>query len=372
MPHPLNRIVETTIREPIVQESGSERSHGSQGLPQPAVWFPAVRAGTGADVFTQRLAAALERFGVRSEITWLPPRAEYAPWTTAVPRPPPWANLVHINSWLHSRFLPKGLPILATLHSCVHDVALEPYKTRPQKLYHHYWIRTTEQRTLLIADVVTAVSHYTAGRAIEIFGRPDIHPIHNWLDMESFAPDARTAPNKTFRLLFVGSLNHRKGADLIPFIMRELGEAFELLYTGAEAEMRRFGARTPNMIALGRISDIETLAETYRSCDALLFPTRLEGFGLVALEALACGRPVIATDCTSLPEIIGAGEGGILCPANDVAAFCQAARQMKDNPESWRQRCAAARIRAEAFSEEKAVARYLELYGQLLSRATSQ
>lgn len=90
----------------------------------PAVWFPAVRAHSGADVFTERLAEGLRARGIRAEITWLPLRAEYAPWSVPVPKPPAWANIVHTNSWLHPRFLPPSFPVITTLHSCVHDPAL--------------------------------------------------------------------------------------------------------------------------------------------------------------------------------------------------------------------------------------------------------
>lgn len=46
-----------------------------------AVWFLTVRAHTGADIFTERLAEGLQKKGIRAEITWLPHRAEYLPWT---------------------------------------------------------------------------------------------------------------------------------------------------------------------------------------------------------------------------------------------------------------------------------------------------
>lgn len=46
-----------------------------------AVWFPAVRSYSGADVFTERLCAGLNARGIRAEISWLPLRAEYAPWS---------------------------------------------------------------------------------------------------------------------------------------------------------------------------------------------------------------------------------------------------------------------------------------------------
>lgn len=55
---------------------------------QPSIWFPTVKTNTGTDVFTERLADGLNKQGIRAEITWLPLRAEYAPWTVPVPPPP--------------------------------------------------------------------------------------------------------------------------------------------------------------------------------------------------------------------------------------------------------------------------------------------
>ena len=98
------------------------------------VWFPAVQVGTGADVFTEQLCAGLNRIGIRAEVSWLPARAEYMPWSVAVPRAPAWARMVHVNTWLHRRFVPAHLPVVATMHLCVHDPALAPYKTRAQAL----------------------------------------------------------------------------------------------------------------------------------------------------------------------------------------------------------------------------------------------
>ena len=63
----------------------------------PAVWFPTVRTGTGTDVFTERLVEGLNQRGIRAAISWLPLRAEYAPWTVAIPKPPEWATVTHVN-----------------------------------------------------------------------------------------------------------------------------------------------------------------------------------------------------------------------------------------------------------------------------------
>lgn len=338
-------------------------------MPQPpAVWLPAIRAKTGADVFTFRLVEALNRRNIRAEITWLPHRAEYAPWTVVVPKPPVWANVVHINSWLHTRFIPAGLPLVVTVHHCVHDAMLEPYKSLPQAIYHRWWIKYLETATIHKANAVTAVSHNTARQTMAVFRRDDIFTIYNWIDTEQFCPKVRQEPHHPFRLLFVGNLTWRKGADLLPKIMEKLGNDFELRYTGSA---NAFGSATSlptNMISLGRVPDIDTLINTYQSQDALLFPTRLEGFGLVALEAQSCGCPVIATDCSSLPEVVEQGKTGFLCPTDNVDAFVTAARRFRDDPTTWRSMCIDARKRAVGkFGQETVIEQYLAIYNRLLT-----
>lgn len=331
----------------------------------PAVWLPAIRTRTGTDSFTMRLASALERRGTRVGITWLPPHAEYLPWTVKPPRPPSWAKVVHANSWLPARFLPAGLPVVVTLHSCVHDPVLDPYKSPLQRLYHRHWIFATEKRAIERADAVTAVSRYTADRASSVFDCRRITTIPNWTNLEDFKPDQRSKPNDPFRLLFAGSLNRRKGVDLLPTIMAKLGPRFELYYTGTEKEFAPYGSPTSNMKAIGRIENEKQLVEQYRACDALLFPTRLEGFGLVALEAMACGRPVITSDCSSLPEVLGTCGSGFLLPVDDIERFVEAATILVNDPTLWGKMGRQARRRAVRFTESSTVDSYRDLYSTL-------
>ncbi|MBL8256262.1 MAG: hypothetical protein JNJ62_06655 [Pseudoxanthomonas mexicana] len=65
------------------------------------VWLPTVRAGTGTDVFAERLCEGLNSRGIRAEIAWLPHRSEYLPWTVSVPVAPAWADIVHVNTWIY-------------------------------------------------------------------------------------------------------------------------------------------------------------------------------------------------------------------------------------------------------------------------------
>ncbi|MBK1649794.1 glycosyltransferase family 4 protein [Rhabdochromatium marinum] len=356
-----NQLEDGLFEQTKKPTSAQSVNHDSRPL---GVWFPTIRCGTGADVFTIRLAKALNDRGIRAGITWLPHRAEYAPWSVAIPQPPDWATVVHINSWLHRRFIPKGLPLVVTLHSSVHDPAYKPYKNWLRTLYHRFWVKPCEAYSIGRATAVTAVSQYTADQALAFFGRQDIAVLYNWIDTEVFCPDSRHHPHHPFRLLFIGKPSIRKGADLLPRIMQILGPDFELRYTG---EPKNIGISDlpDNMISIGNLESEAAVVNAYREADALLFPTRLEGFGLVALEAQACGTPVIATNGSSLPEVVANGKTGILCPADSLEAFAQAARKLLE-PEDWMRFSKAARNRAIAiFEESVGVDAWIRFYGRL-------
>ncbi len=334
-------------------------------MPKHGIWFLAVRCRSGADIFTEQLTAALNRRGVRAGITWLPHRAEYAPWTVPSPMTPGWAGVVHINTWLHPKFLPHDLPILATIHSCVHDPALEPFKGRLQSLYHRFWVHRLESACIHRARNVVAVSSYTAGKAQNVFGRQDIQVIHNGIDRIHFFPPPRTIPHQPFRLLYVGNWSKRKGVDLLGPIMRKLGPGFELRYTADRQEVHKRYSLPTNCIQLGRISG-HALTKAYQEADALLFPTRLEGFGLVIAEAMACGLPVIATDGSALPEVVQDRQTGILCARDDIGAFCAAARLLSNNHSLWQSMSRYARSLSAKFDIETMTDKYLSIYSNML------
>lgn len=292
----------------------------------PAIWFPTVRTNSGSDKFTEQLVIALNKNGIRAEITWLPHHAEYLPWLVQAPIAPEWANIVHINTWLPSKFYPKNLPIVATLHHCVQDKAFSPYKTKLQKLYHSLWITPIEKKTIQHATIITTVSQYTANCAKEIFDISNIEVIYNGVDLDIFNPVPRNEKkeNQKFRLLFVGNNSIRKGFDLLPKIMEQLGDDYELFYTAKSAE------KLPsNMKQLPYQKSSQDLANVYRSMDALLFPSRLEGFGLVVAEAMACGLPVVVANSSALPELVKHQKTGLICKQDDIVSFVETIQLLK-------------------------------------------
>lgn len=330
----------------------------------PAVWFPAIRSGSGADVFTERLAAGLRGRGLRAEITWLPLRAEYAPWTVPAPRPPEWANVVHVNTWLHSRFIPKDMPVVATIHHAMHHPAVRLYKGPVRATYHRCWIAPNERRVLRRADKIVAVSRFVAETARQTLLDAPMQVIYNGVDTDKFRPGGRRRkPQEPFRLLYVGSWKKLKGVDLLRSIMRELGNGFELRYTGGQSAERDKADMPANMHDIGWLRGETAVADVMRDVDALLFPSRNEGFGFAAVEAMACGLPVIASRTSSLPEIVDDGVTGALCRMNDVAAYAVSVRNIAANEKDYLRLSQAARERAVTlFTAERMYDAYTNTY----------
>ncbi len=137
-----------------------------------------------------------------------------------------------------------------------------------------------------------AVSRSTAAEVWRLYRQRVDAVIPNCIDTELFSPGDRTAARDALGLdhraryaLFVGRFERRKGAELVPEACRRGG--FELLVAGAGAP--------PSARSLGSLPPAQ-LVNAYRAADCVVFPSRYEGFGLVALETIACGVPLITTE----------------------------------------------------------------------------
>lgn len=332
------------------------------------VWLPAIRANSGADVYTKRLAAALERQGMATQITWFPLSHELLPALLRHTQPPAGTDILIVNSWNGFAFRHAGLPLVAVVHHCSFDPELQRYKSTLQSLYHHFLAEPREAKTLRTADAVVAVSHHVANHLCQKLGTNGVEVIHNWVDTELFKPQPQEAhQDRPFRLLFVGKLSRLKGGDLLAPLMRRLGTAFELRFT-MDAQDCRNMPLPENMIPIGRLSE-QDMVGAYQACDALLLPSRAEGFGYTALEAMACAKPVIASNNTALPEIIVDGLTGILVDPGDLESLIRACRLLADSPGLCTEMGSAGRRRAvENFSEAAST----EQYARLLMEASGR
>ena len=330
------------------------------------IWFPTIRAGSGADIYVSRLASALRKNNISAEITWFSRQFELAPFLLKNSKPPEGTDIIHANSWSAFAFKRSGIPLVVTEHHCVLDPAFRSHKTIFQHCYHQLAIKPFEKASFRQASKIIAVSNYTANSLRKTFGLTDIEVIHNWIGTGRFVPaSCKESSNGKFNLLFVGNQSIRKGWDTACRVMQALGDEYRRAATTGLGD-RSSAVNSTNIVPLGRL-EIDDLVKAYQDCDALLFPSKYEGLGYAALEAMACGKPVIASDNSALPEVVVDGVTGILCAPEDTDCFISACKKLKnDNGLRTRMGENARKRILESFSEETLIQQYISVYKQLL------
>jgi D-inositol-3-phosphate glycosyltransferase len=199
------------------------------------------------------------------------------------------------------------------------------------------------------------------------------------VDLDRFSPATGTGrrPGPP-RLLFVGRLQPLKGPDVairtLAEVRRTLPDARLRIFGGASGagatgpgELQELAAElgVADAIDLEPALAQSTLVDRYRDADVLLVPSRSETFGLVALEAQACGIPVVAADVPGLEAVVGAG--GTLVPGHDPADHAAAAMGYLTDPARTAAAAAAGVATARSASWEHTVDRLLAVYGDLVA-----
>lgn len=333
------------------------------------VWLPYTQGGSGSDVSTRFLAQGLQAAGHEAIPQAFPHNLQYLPWWLKTAKPPPGTEVIITNTWNGFAFHRPGAVNITVERLFVLDPAYRAYRSFGQAVFHEGLVRHFVSRSVLTADACVAVSDYSANALASRLGLPKPRVILNAVDTDFFTPapvDNRLADwrDRPFRLLFVGNFTRRKGADVIPEVMKRLGPSYQLQFTSG-IRVGQQGSYPANMRCLGRLS-LEQVKLTYRQADALLFPSRLEGLPRTVMESLACGTPVIAADTSSTPEAVDHEKTGILCPADDVRAFVEAVRRLAADNAMWQRMATAARQTAvDRFSLPRMVQEYARLVEKL-------
>ena len=332
----------------------------------------------GVDFGIQNIVRAVRRVGLSgAELLRLPEVFNFAPFAIQRGLPQDWSrgfDITQGRSRVGFALRVAGKPLVTTVHHLTTDPELQPYSSLQQRLFYRLAETRYDGWSVRAADAVVCVSRYTQRQVAETFGKTDTHLIYDGIDTEVFTPtpglerfDALPRADGRIRLLFVGNRTRRKGFDLLPQIMAKLPDDYVLYYTGGFQGQDQ-GPPHPRMVPIGS-PDREGLVSAYRSCDILLFPSRLEGFGIAPAEALACGRPVVTTDASALPEVVDHGQSGLLCRRDDVAGYAAAVRALGED--------AGLRRRFGEFGREKVAATFgyqqlgegfAALYARLLGR----
>jgi N-acetyl-alpha-D-glucosaminyl L-malate synthase BshA len=232
--------------------------------------------------------------------------------------------------------------------------------------------------SIVASDAVTTPSAWLARATHETLGVPDtvdIEIVPNFVDADRFrpAPGERPLPEAPI-VVHVSNFRPVKR-------VRDVVEVFARVRATRPARLRLVGdgpdraAVAARVTALGLDADVEFLGErvdlpaVLRDADLFVLPSETESFGLAALEAMACGVPVVASAVGGLPEVIPDGEVGALCPLGDVEAMAAAAIRILGDAELHRRLSRAARRLAESrYRIEPAVDRYLAIYQRVLRR----
>lgn len=232
------------------------------------------------------------------------------------------------------------------------------------------WRQALSRRMAALSSRIVCVSEGARQASIAAGWAPgQLEVIENGIDVERFAARA-TGPARPFRsgplrLLAIGRLTRQKGFDrLIGWMAQLPGFQLDVLGEGEDGEaLAAQAARLPVRFH-GRVDDVRPwLAQA----DLLVMPSRWEGFGLAAVEAMAAGLPVAASDVPGLREVVAGA--GLLLPPDDDARWVEALLGLAADTEVRARMSDAGRARAPSFDIRRTAERYAALYRQVLAEA---
>jgi glycosyltransferase involved in cell wall biosynthesis len=250
---------------------------------------------------------------------------------------------------------------------------------RGRRLYLTAFTRLTVRR----ARAVIAISDYTREEVVRLLGVPRerIHVTHLGVDgdFRPLPPDQveafrrqRGLPERY--LLYLGNLEPRKNLPRLVQAYARTGLDIPLVLAGAKGWSYSELFRTVESLDLaGQVLfpgfvPREELPLWYNGATAFLYPSLYEGFGLPPLEAMACGTPVLVSNTSSLPEVVG--EAGILVPPDDVEAMAGALQRLVQDTGLRARLRQQGLERTRLFTWERMAQQTVALYQRVLSPDT--
>lgn len=273
-----------------------------------------------------------------------------------------------LGDWLSTRL---DIPNVLSVHGG--DLFDPSKKSSPHR---HAWLRRAVARLLKRADGVVAQSRDTARNVSEIYGvERKVELIPLGIDRPPQNVRANRSdfdlPEDAFVLVTAGRIVARKASTQLIDTLAALPDVFLVVVgDGPEAAAVRQRASelgvTNRLRMLGYVSD-EGKYSAYAVSDVFVSTAQHEGFGLVFLEAMSFGLPVVCYDRGGQTDFLSTPDTGEVIQLNDLRAFNDAVRALRDSPE----RCAAVRshnlAKVEGFFIERCAARYEELFATVIA-----
>jgi D-inositol-3-phosphate glycosyltransferase len=296
-------------------------------------------------------------------------------------------DAVHGNYWLsgvvgHRLKHEIGVPLVATFHTLAR-VKAEGGDLEPT------WRDRAEAEVIGCSDAICVSCPEEERQFRRLYGDPAgrIEIVPPAVEHAFFAPGDRAGARRAVGLpvdrpivLFVGRIQPLKAPDVAIRALAELGRRdAELVIVGGasgtdgDVEVALAHRLIDELGLADRVRLVEPqphhiLSSYYRAADVVIVPSRSESFGLVALEAAACGTPVVASAVGGLLNIVHDGVTGLLVEGRDPARFARALRQVLDDPAAAATMGAAAAVRARRFTWSFTAARLRRLYADLAMR----
>ncbi len=234
------------------------------------------------------------------------------------------------------------------------------------------------QKKKLFTDVndmtITPVSNWLKSQVQASFLKVcPVRTIQNGIDLQVF----RSTDSAVRRELGIGSRfiilcvqdgwSERKGLSVIKKLAPHVGTDAVIVMVGVQKSIKK--TIPEEIIALPRTDSVQRLVQFYSAADVLLNPSKEETFGLVSLEALACGTPVIVTNATACAEIVDDTCGIAVNSVGDVVVgIIDALKKIREYPPD----AASCRKRAEMFSGERSCRAYLSLYEEIIRQTSGK
>ena len=261
-------------------------------------------------------------------------------------------DVLHANYWLsglagHRLKHDLDLPLVSTFHTLARVKAITG-DPEPQRRID------AEADVIACSDVITANSVTEVQQLADLYGADPkrIDVVAPGVDGALFSVGSRRGARAALGLdagpvlLFVGRIQPLKGLDVavetLAGVGRRYGDAQLLVVGGAsgpdgERELLRFEDAVRRLGLQRRVRLVppqphHRLSTYYRAADVCLVPSRSESFGLVALEAAACGVPVVAADVGGLRTLVDHGRSGFRIPDRDPARYTEAVLSILDDP----------------------------------------
>lgn len=281
-------------------------------------------------------------------------------------------DVVHLPNQHFARYvLFLKNPFIVTVHDLVRNCFSFSQETITEKVLLKLDIRYIKRASHIIAD-----SQNTKNDLIKYLKIPidRISVIYPGVDHSIFKPYNIRLLDKPY-ILYTGSERPRKNLGRLLEAFAKLKKEFPELklvkvgVTGRSEKYRRDTIKkldglgiTQDVIFVDHIPEID-LAHYYSSATLLAYPSLYEGFGLPPLEAMACGCPVVTSNTSSLPEVVG--EAGIMVNPYDTESLAQAMRQVLTDDKLRDDMIKKGLEQSKKFSWEKAAEQTLEVYNRV-------